>query len=81
MENESVLTGCYLLIVLSEPICEDHKEKILQRVAKGLLSLYLLNVLYIKCIKNCIKKMSFECFKCFIDCVENRYKTYPSIVY
>ena len=38
MEKETGLTGCYLLIVLAEPICESHKEKILQRVAKGFLS-------------------------------------------
>lgn len=36
MESEPTLTGCYLLIVLSEPLCEDHKEKIIQRIAKGL---------------------------------------------
>ncbi|XP_008201097.2 microtubule-associated protein futsch [Tribolium castaneum] len=34
----SPLTGCYLLIVIGEPHCNEHKDIILQRVAKGLLS-------------------------------------------
>uniref|UniRef100_T1K168 Microtubule-associated protein futsch n=1 Tax=Tetranychus urticae TaxID=32264 RepID=T1K168_TETUR len=34
----TALPGCYLLVILGEPLCENHKEKILQRVAKGLLS-------------------------------------------
>jgi hypothetical protein len=34
----SPLTGCYLLIVVGEPHCNEHKDIILQRVAKGLLS-------------------------------------------
>ncbi|CAH1154806.1 unnamed protein product, partial [Phaedon cochleariae] len=34
----SPLTGCYLLIVIGEPYTEQHKEIILQRIAKGLLS-------------------------------------------
>ncbi|RWS16500.1 Microtubule-associated protein futsch-like protein, partial [Dinothrombium tinctorium] len=38
MEKKPRLIGCYLLIVLGEPLCEDHKERILQKVAKGLLS-------------------------------------------
>lgn len=31
----SPLTGCYLLIVVGEPHCNEHKDIILQRVAKG----------------------------------------------
>ncbi|XP_074598211.1 uncharacterized protein LOC141852938 [Brevipalpus obovatus] len=31
-------TGCYLLIVLGRPINNNHREQILQKVAKGLLS-------------------------------------------
>ncbi|KAJ3665948.1 hypothetical protein Zmor_001411 [Zophobas morio] len=31
----SPLTGCYLLIVIGEPHCNEHKDIILQRVAKG----------------------------------------------
>lgn len=31
----SPLTGCYLLIVIGEPHNEQHKDIILQRVAKG----------------------------------------------
>jgi hypothetical protein len=38
MDKEPMLPGCYLLIILAEPICEDHKEKILQKVAKGMFS-------------------------------------------
>ncbi|XP_045460642.1 microtubule-associated protein futsch [Harmonia axyridis] len=34
----SPLTGCYLLIVLGEPHTGSHKDIILQRLAKGLLS-------------------------------------------
>lgn len=33
MENR--LPGCYLLIILGEPLCGNHKERILQKVAKG----------------------------------------------
>lgn len=31
----SPLTGCYLLIVIGEPHSKEHKDIILQRVAKG----------------------------------------------
>lgn len=31
----SPLTGCYLLIVVGEPYSEEHKDIILQRIAKG----------------------------------------------
>lgn len=31
----SPLTGCYLLIVVGEPHTQEHKDIILQRVAKG----------------------------------------------
>lgn len=31
----SPLTGCYLLIVVGEPHTEEHKDIILQRIAKG----------------------------------------------
>lgn len=31
----SPLTGCYLLIVIGEPHSNQHKDIILQRVAKG----------------------------------------------
>ncbi|XP_030756880.1 microtubule-associated protein futsch [Sitophilus oryzae] len=34
----SPLTGCYLLVVVGEPHTEEHKDIILQRIAKGLLS-------------------------------------------
>ncbi|XP_056642024.1 microtubule-associated protein futsch [Diorhabda sublineata] len=34
----SPLTGCYLLIVIGEPYNEQHKDIILQKIAKGLLS-------------------------------------------
>ncbi|XP_025829337.1 microtubule-associated protein futsch isoform X2 [Agrilus planipennis] len=34
----SPLTGCYLLIVIGEPHCQDHKDIILKRIEKGLLS-------------------------------------------
>lgn len=34
----SPLTGCYLLIVVGEPHTADHREIILQRIRKGLLS-------------------------------------------
>ncbi|KAK9694978.1 hypothetical protein QE152_g33180 [Popillia japonica] len=34
----SPLTGCYLLIVIGEPHSQEHKNIILQRIAKGLLS-------------------------------------------
>lgn len=39
----SPLTGCYLLIVIGEPHSQEHKDIILQRVAKGKQSIYLLN--------------------------------------
>ncbi|XP_023235614.1 microtubule-associated protein futsch-like isoform X2 [Centruroides sculpturatus] len=32
------LPGCYLLIVVSEPHTDDHREKIIQKIRKGLLS-------------------------------------------
>lgn len=35
----SPLTGCYLLIVIGEPHSQEHKDIILQRVAKGRLIL------------------------------------------
>ncbi|XP_053214767.1 LOW QUALITY PROTEIN: microtubule-associated protein futsch-like [Panonychus citri] len=40
MESHEIssLPGCYLLVILGEPMCDNHKGKILQRVAKGLLS-------------------------------------------
>lgn len=31
----SPLTGCYLLVVVGEPHSQDHKDIILQKVAKG----------------------------------------------
>ncbi|KAF2902506.1 hypothetical protein ILUMI_03680 [Ignelater luminosus] len=34
----SPLTGCYLLIVVGEPHSKEHKDIILRRIAKGLLS-------------------------------------------
>ncbi|KAL1513815.1 hypothetical protein ABEB36_003170 [Hypothenemus hampei] len=34
----SPLTGCYLLVVVGEPHSQDHKEIILQKISKGLLS-------------------------------------------
>ncbi|XP_060525746.1 microtubule-associated protein futsch [Cylas formicarius] len=34
----SPLTGCYLLIVIGEPHSDEHRDIILQKVAKGLLS-------------------------------------------
>ncbi|VEN35231.1 unnamed protein product, partial [Callosobruchus maculatus] len=34
----SPLTGCYLLLVVAEPYTPQHKDIILQRIAKGLLS-------------------------------------------
>lgn len=36
----SPLTGCYLLIVIGEPHSQEHKDIILQRVAKGEPPLY-----------------------------------------
>lgn len=35
----SPVTGCYLLIVVGEPHSDEHKDIILQRIAKGLLLL------------------------------------------
>lgn len=37
MESHEIssLPGCYLLVILGEPMCDNHKGKILQRVAKG----------------------------------------------
>lgn len=40
----SPLTGCYLLIVIGEPHNEQHKDIILQRVAKG--RFHLINLFY-----------------------------------
>lgn len=34
----SPLSGCYLLIVVGEPHSPEHKEIILQRIAKGRMS-------------------------------------------
>ncbi|XP_066246626.1 microtubule-associated protein futsch-like [Euwallacea similis] len=34
----SPLTGCYLLVVVGEPHSQEHKDIILQKIAKGLLS-------------------------------------------
>ncbi|XP_018566984.1 microtubule-associated protein futsch [Anoplophora glabripennis] len=34
----SPLTGCYLLIVVGEPHSEEHRDIVLQRIVKGLLS-------------------------------------------
>lgn len=31
----SPVTGCYLLIVVGEPYSDEHKDIILQRIAKG----------------------------------------------
>lgn len=31
----SPVTGCYLLIVVGEPHSDEHKDIILQRIAKG----------------------------------------------
>lgn len=35
MGPPSPLTGCYLLIVISEPYSQDHKDIILQKLLKG----------------------------------------------
>lgn len=35
MGQQDRLHGCYLLIVLSQPLSDDHKERIVQKVAKG----------------------------------------------
>lgn len=43
----SPLTGCYLLIVIAEPHSDDHKDIILQRIAKGIYLLFLFWILHI----------------------------------
>lgn len=35
----SPLTGCYLLIVIGEPHSQEHKNIILQRIAKGKIAI------------------------------------------
>ncbi|GJQ80142.1 futsch [Trypoxylus dichotomus] len=37
----SPLTGCYLLIVIGEPHSQEHKNIVLQRIAKGKLPRYI----------------------------------------
>ena len=34
----SPLSGAYLLVILGEPISEDHKEKMLEKLRKGMYS-------------------------------------------
>ena len=41
----SPLSGAYLLVILGEPISEDHKEKMLEKLRKGMYSVCLLSSL------------------------------------
>lgn len=49
----SPVTGCYLLIVVGEPYSEEHKEIVLQRIAKGLLLFHILQVFLKDSINDC----------------------------
>ncbi len=51
----SPLTGCYLLIVISEPYMQEHKDIILQKLLKG----EWLNLLQLHLMRSTLWMLSF----------------------
>ena len=47
----SPLSGAYLLVILGEPISEDHKEKMLEKLRKGMYVVHRLHLFHISSVK------------------------------
>jgi len=57
----SPLSGAYLLIILAEPMSNQHKEKMLHKLRQGLLTIFIIEKKSIQILSAKLKLVDFFC--------------------